>query len=147
MDRAPRCHTPVELLYTPWLGSALTKVKPDGRGSLMRMLSAASGPRFVTLMVNRMGLPSSWASRSVAFSTARSAICTRNTAAAVLSAELTSGRSIWVMLAVFVTQLPPEPAATVPVRVSVAVAPGASAPMFHTPLVELNAPVVAPEPE
>src|SRR5438876_536945 len=44
LARLPTLHTPVPLVYVPWLGVALTKVSPAGSRSLTDTFVAVLGP-------------------------------------------------------------------------------------------------------
>ena len=137
MVSVPTIQAPVVLLYVPWLGTAPANTKPAGSRSLIRMPLAVFGPRLVTAMANRMASPSSISVLSACLLTDRSADWTWKTAEAELSVRLVSGRFIRVMLAVLVTQLPPEPMFTDPVIASEAAPPGAKAPTSQMPVAAL----------
>ena len=63
-----------------------------------------------------------------------------------MSVSLVSGRFIRVMVAQLVTTLPPDPARTVPVTASDAIAPDGSRPTSQMPVASLKVPAVAPNP-
>src|SRR5262249_33321516 len=127
----PTVHTPVTLLYIPWLGTADTKLRPGGSRSVSWTLVAASGPLLPTVTRKVTVSPTLGRGSFTNLVTKRSACCGVTVELAWLLPPTGSNWSEWLMVAVLVCLLG---LTTLAVSVNVAEAVLATAPTTHSPV-------------
>src|SRR5262249_53792024 len=133
----PTVQTAVLALYVPWLGVALTSVKPTGSTSISVTLVALAGPELVSVIVKVMVSPTFGAALDTDLASARSATSGFVDVVALLFAGFGSNWSLCEIEAVLVDGLGET---TVARSCSVCGTPAKTVPTVQAPVLELYDP-------